>query len=1063
MLLSHLPPSILAGIVDLISAHSIYQLVYLVGDKLIRNNIINGGVTSIHINTFELRQPGLTFLSDFTRLQRLFINADRIHLTLNLYHLPSSLQELALFGPCSLWLAAKVPHGHRFHPSSVLFHDNGCSVFDFKHHFPSLSRLSLVCCTRLRQALFDPCIPLTKVRLPLLLAHCLPPCLKYLHASHFDALNPLLWTLIPHGLLISMAANLSGNRSWPGISSENLLDILQHAPHTRFASLVLQDHELIPPAVFTKEIAQNITLHLSRLNEDFLRLSEDFCKHLQLERRHEKSESRISAESSFGTAIQSHLITGSHMTNAEDMVYEDGCCVWNQLRAVSFVEPYRVMPNVHTWPQSLRSLNLQRNGDIGYDFAALPRRLTHLSSAHTLLPTEVESLPPTLTSLEIDSIKDIQSIQSLPTSLTSLVFSGRVYFCGTKIDLLPLRNLRTLRITKGSLPDIDETFFENLPPMLSRLSYHAICREEFLVNKHCGRHPSLVQMAFKRLLITSGSLFSYDYLQRHITSLALVDGYAIIERSSTKNSFQLHCTSCFSLPIGSTQIVFDSAPYVSPTSEMVKTTLPELKSLRLPTAENFFGWSMFHLPSLTHVSFSNDSAVVLPPTVTRVTLETTSGFGRNMLGPNILELEILKAQGVPDGLHRLQKLHTLSCLFNFSPSSESLALYFGTLPTSLTSLTLDLIPSIDTFMSSDFPPIFPSLTSIMGSLPNLTYLRLPTCCSTKELDLHLEISTSFSAASTAANSSSNLKLPSSETLSYKSPSVLSSTLVSFECSTVQVDSLPEFLPSSSDFAEASLDFNRLIIRRIQAKWPRLSLLPSIIEAVYPPQRYEKPLIPQIEYHLDRHLVKVLATSLAIQSHVTSITFGSGAKLWSKFGSCLPPTLTFLDVLFASGVGPATPNSLPRSITELHISAIDFISTSYKELPQGIQKLVLHNYKFCLRFAILLPPSLTHLTIGCYEMPENALSRLCTTTPNLTTLVLHGFAIRSKLESPSPSIKNLSFVDYSYHLLSRIKSWPAVENLSMIIEGKHEDLKSQYLHSQPPEVLFKAVKGAIFPI
>ena len=105
----------------------------------------------------------------------------------------------------------------------------------------------------------------------------------------------------------------------------------------------------------------------------------------------------------------------------------------------------------------------------------------------------------------------------------------------------------------------------------------------------------------------------------------------------------------------------------------------------------------------------------------------------------------------------------------------------------------------------------------------------------------------------------------------------------------------------------------------------------------------------------------------IASNLTSLTIGLGFTLAARFGKCLPPTLTFLDVMDALGVGSATPRTLPSSLTELYIESVEFSGMNYAELPRGIIKLKLTAGKFKPLQVRRLPPKLEELTIEGYTL------------------------------------------------------------------------------------------------
>jgi hypothetical protein len=114
---------------------------------------------------------------------------------------------------------------------------------------------------------------------------------------------------------------------------------------------------------------------------------------------------------------------------------------------------------------------------------------------------------------------------------------------------------------------------------------------------------------------------------------------------------------------------------------------------------------------------------------------------------------------------------------------------------------------------------------------------------------------------------------------------------------------------------------------------------------------------------------------SISSKITSLTMNR-VPLPPKFGRHLPQTLVCLNVLFVTNLDHNTPQELPRSLRELHISAAHWDMYAFKQLPNQIHTLELRKTKkFWPKHARSLPDSLTHLTLETWKTNNQMISNL----------------------------------------------------------------------------------------
>jgi hypothetical protein len=102
---------------------------------------------------------------------------------------------------------------------------------------------------------------------------------------------------------------------------------------------------------------------------------------------------------------------------------------------------------------------------------------------------------------------------------------------------------------------------------------------------------------------------------------------------------------------------------------------------------------------------------------------------------------------------------------------------------------------------------------------------------------------------------------------------------------------------------------------------------------------------------------------SLPESTTSITIQGVSYLPPKFGLSLPKTLLRLYVSESISLDHTTTPTLPRSLTELHMSGQYFSKQSFEHLPRGLIHLELFNLKKLYPVHCrLLPPHMTHLSL-----------------------------------------------------------------------------------------------------
>lgn len=573
------------------------------------------------------------------------------------------------------------------------------------------------------------------------------------------------------------------------------------------------------------------------------------------------------------------------------------------------------------WPESLRVIeDVSTNGRTFPLDGNIPIQLKRLE--YRLEGRAPLVLPESLTSLALrpDALRKLESdLLALPKSLTELSITKPATWKHAFSSLLP-GSLKSLKLTCLMAP-LTAEFFTTLPPLIETIIVDTDCSDTLLIHL-----PKTVTKFESRSLSLTGAVpFHSDSGKLTIVKTGIFNcnpsgKHTVSPREGRKNSMIALTFDGVPLPSHLTHLVI-SAPITDKTFKE-PLLLPHLTRLDLKAMDKW-NWKKSLMPSLTRLHVESDArssvkALLCPPSITHVVLEGSLAgqFVPTSLCANLRILEVKCSLDLLT-LAKLTSLETLSMLGHWHSveiATEALAEH---LPPSLRSLTLGAL-NVELVLR---------LSHLLAKLPLLRNLRTSHLC----------------------------------------PALIDETLLdpripleTLTCPAIKIESIETFLrPESSVFHGDSFDMATFMVQQLQNFLPFLKL--SNGQLVHLPA-------------LTRDYFTLLASSWSGVA-LTTMTFGTGVTLWSRFGKLLPRTLTKLDVLAAKGVDNATPWHLPSSITDLKISTRCFPSCAYQQLPRGIVSLQMTTFKLLNRHIRALPPNLEKLTVKCLNTGTKVLSLL----------------------------------------------------------------------------------------
>ena len=561
--------------------------------------------------------------------------------------------------------------------------------------------------------------------------------------------------------------------------------------------------------------------------------------------------------------------------------------------------------NVHMiYPSSLVNLNATVSDMESISIPSGVKTLTlHIKKERTL--SDFIPLPSCLTSLTFDGSPayplKLEDLKILPATLTKLKFAVRT------AQILNREQALTAQLV------------DNLPPNLVEFQFSGTCDDQLLT-----RLPASLTDFKPRTVLLSGAV-PFD------ESVSLkIRPYGTLFRKKAVGWCFKFCKD------SSTHYVFKNVP-VPPSLTSLSLQTQTITStafaypLRLPSLTRLkvcdtieFGWpedGTSCLPSVTYLAMptASNPFINFPSSVTHLKLtsfrsDTATVAVMLKRFPKLRILELPSC--IPDNLYSLSALESLSSDWPW-PSSDNMESEKAkgkearvypyendTLPPSLTRLEIcsQHLVSLE-------------IERLLQVCPKLRSLKAPTAM-LREDDLEM-----FPA-----------------------------TFQSLSCDSITIISVKPYL-SAHPPTETTFNFERSMKSWLKSRYPFISddTKIELSGAQVTPISLEMEDLPQL-------------FGLPSISMITTIKIGAGAQLPSRFGKCLPSTLTSLDVLHVFGIDKATPYYLPSSLKDLKIDSSDFPSPAYRQLPRGITFLELYCPKLHSRYSVEMPPALLSLTL-----------------------------------------------------------------------------------------------------
>ena len=566
------------------------------------------------------------------------------------------------------------------------------------------------------------------------------------------------------------------------------------------------------------------------------------------------------------------------------------------------------------WPESLHTFY------DGHAHKHYPSILANLNA--TVSNMESISVPSgvhTLT-LRVRKERPLTDFIPLPSCLTSLTFIGSPSLKLEELKVLPA-TLTKLNFGVQTLREqvLTAQLVDNLPSNLVEFQFSGTCDDQLLT-----RLPASLTDFKPRTILLSGVVPFDESIKLKIRP------YGTLFRKKAvgwcfkfrRNSSTHYVLKNVPVPPSLTSLSLQTLK-ITPTAFAYPLHLPSLTRLKVCDMIEF-GWpedGTSCLPSVTYLAMptASDPFINYPSSVTHLKL-TSSRFDTAVaavMQKRFPKLRILELPFcIPNNLYSLNALESLSSNWPWlSYDNEELAKAKGeetrvypyeneTLPPSLTHLEVcsERMVSLD-------------VERLLRVCPKLRSLKALTAM-LREDDLEM----------------------------------LPSTFQSLSCDSISITSVKPYL-SVHPPMETTFDFERSMKSRLKSRYPFISdeTRVGLSRAQFTPISLEMEDLPQ--------LFGSPSTSM-----ITTIKIGAGARLPSRFGKCLPSTLTSLDVLHVFGIDKATPYYLPSSLKDLKIDSSDFPSTAYRQLPRGITFLELNCPKLHSRYCVEMPPALLSLTL-----------------------------------------------------------------------------------------------------
>lgn len=615
------------------------------------------------------------------------------------------------------------------------------------------------------------------------------------------------------------------------------------------------------------------------------------------------------------------------------------------------------------WPASLQELTLLNLRQPYADYSALPQRLKCLAMTGFLTKACVMSLPTSLTKLDFNvastnhHIIFPSALSLLPQSLTHLRIDN--FSVEPFVHLLP-RGLKTLNAY--SVSSADERFWTGLPPGLTELScFH----QSVLHDTHIHlMPPSLTKIHFPTVEL-SGAYYATSSHYANVKKLHISYRANITRRL---DGAVLLCSG----EMAWNETTLSASP--------LRLSSIQPKIATLPSSLTHLIWEIEPRPP---------KALTLPH-LTRLEINDLSSFNWLSTLPSLTHLVLLNASN-------WKPPHSV----NASPSP----------PPNLTRLTVKNCQYDDTFI----PSLFRSKILIFEEhVPrhsyNVPWKELPNV-------------TSLSYAQSTSSSRPRHSLPSAATLFVNLASLRHLSVkdvnwcvseedmetiqkrrpnATLECASISISSLESYgsvLGTSGD----SLSFGHAAGQMAMSKFSFLKLLDG--------------------YTVRIAKLTSLDTSALLASAgsntLTTLTVTQHIHLPHNFGRLLPRTISSLNVIAASGIHCGTPRTLPESLKVLHINSVTFTSDVYRDLPRGLETLILQNGKLRARHASALPPNLLNLSVSMERCGRDGIANLPRTITGLELDELSSGQIFHK--GIPPNLRVLIVRCYSTHVNDQFDS------------------------------------------
>lgn len=620
--LAFFPAEILSNIFARLSASQSYPLIFVSGDRLLKDKSLRRGLLSLPLADYCLKRGLLKEVANFTCLVRLSIAGIEYSKPLELHLLPSTLLHLDVHSCCQHWLASETDPAHVHELAYVTL--GSSRIFNFKRHFHKLQHLVLACHnhTETRTLVHDN---------SMLVLRLLPDTLETLFLSHLSEVHPRLWVNLPRGLKITEM------NEW--VTNKFVESVALHAPHVHIGSLPLYED---PRAIST-------VTHYPFASASLF-IGDVHTPTSELDAR------LLGLSSLFSSATPSSEYPPASITALRGRGWP------------SVSEVLKVKPESVKWPSTLLVLD-----DIAFTQPSwiqsncFPSTLTELQIGLKPQLGPI-SFPPKLTSLVLSYDINDSDPRKLFEALPHTLVTFKVHLTSTKwedewLTSLPRARLITFDLKCTSEMNITDQFVALLPKSIGYFMTSGVCVDTALpvfVKRLVEFLPSAVD--FTGALIRPDATY-FDF--------SLTSCWKRYDDCSLSHDLHEHPSGpklrfrILTLPSTLTHLKISS---IDPTlSKFENLTIPSLTKIELPKTTSIF-WSFWTLPSLTSLVLlsgtePSHAPTGFPSTITHLRCETSMTGSRDyatipaFLHPHVKVLSsngVFHFQIIPPSVHTLE-------------------------------------------------------------------------------------------------------------------------------------------------------------------------------------------------------------------------------------------------------------------------------------------------------------------------------------------------------------------------------------------------------------------------